>query len=362
MTRTTASSKFGLGRLLVALMVAAFAIGGLAQQAQADTILFNPAGADSAANTTLQAGSFDWFPGSALASNFNTNGGPVAGTTFQLYYQSFLSGIGTTGGPNTALINTGLQSPATLGDVIVNNAGTLIDTNQAFTIVAGFTETVTGTQDIFNPTTGRTERTISFGILPSTPPNFVNIYAVRPGTFDVRAGTGFAQNGTAPSGGPNPILTAQLTTTGFSASFKQTGTGTGAQFVPDIGRFNTFNADDAGITSIQGNGSTNLTAIVSSVNSAYFPGGVTGLQLNFQTTNSLPFTSTTPSLLFYNGTATIARNIDGVNGAGPSIEFQADVSNNFTVAAVPEPGSVTMALTGLGFLSLVGLRARRRRS
>jgi len=355
MTRTTASSKFGVARLLVALMVAAFAIGGLAQQAQADAIVFSPFG-NGNTGPTLQAQSFDWFPGSALARNLNNVNGVPQNTQFTLYYQSFLTGVGTTG-TTSAVIDSGLTS-ATRGDVLVNPG--LQNSQHAFTIAAAFTEQITGVNVTFNPTTGNWEREISFGVVPGTAPNFVNIYAVTPGSFDVRQGTGFAQG--------TPIMTATVSTQGFSASFKQIGTASAANptgtFVPTLGAFDTFDTTDAdlGLQSILGNGSTNLVANVTSANAAYFPNGLAGLQLVFQTTNSLPFNAVTPSLRFFNGSAVFDRNILPINGFNsPDTEFQADASNNFVTAVVPEPGSVSMALTGLGILSLVGLRARRRR-
>jgi len=354
MTRSTTSSKFGVGRLLVALTLAAFALGGLAQQAQADAVVFSPFG-NGNTGPTLQAQSFDWFPGSALARNLNNVNGVPSNTTFTLYYQSFLSGVGTTG-TNSAVIDSGLTS-ATRGDVLVNPG--LQNSQHAFTITAAFTETITGVNVTLNPTTGNWDREISFGVVPGTAPNFVNIYAVTPGSFDVRQGTGYAQG--------TPIMTATVSTQGFSSSFKQIGTVSNPQnpngtFTPTIGAFDTFDTTDSdlGLQSILGNGSTNLVANVTNSNPLYFPNSLAGLQLTFQTTNSLPFNAVTPSINFYNGATTFARNITPINGFNsPDTEFQADAANNFT-AAVPEPGSVSMALTGLGILSLVGLRARRR--
>jgi hypothetical protein len=135
------------------------------------------------------------------------------------------------------------------------------------------------------------------------------------------------------------------------------------------------------VPTVGGGGGTNLNFQVTDVASAYFPNISVGQTLAFfSTTNALPFTRTEPSDAFYttadtggplgvNGRATTAGTapnripaLGAINGSGtgPDVIFESRAS--FSFAAVPEPGTVVLAFTGLATVSLGSLRKLRRRS
>jgi hypothetical protein len=254
------------------------------------------------------------------------------------------------------------------------NPGGPAGTNFQFSVVAGFSETLTS-QVFGNSGTGvpgqDKQVTTTLGLDSSAgATNFFRIYANTPGTANYANGTGFGASGTL-------ILAGTILGTGFSSQFNELGSGTTlANFVAATDTFDK-NAPANGDTTFQamrsviGNGSTNLTVQVnvSFTDPNFFPDANNRpFQLAFQTTSSLPFGSIVPSQNFFNGAATFAAVIGsgpvtaqtGTNGqTGPDFMFQADASNSF---AVPEPGSITMAVTALGLVSLVGgVRVHRRR-
>ena len=157
-------------------------------------------------------------------------------------------------------------------------------------------------------------------------------------------------------------------------------TGAGTTGPLDVSGANNYDGTNGSgnLTTVNGAGSTNLTIQVTSFLSSFFPGGVSLLDVNLQTTQSTPFSGTDPSSCFWNGSAYVngagpentanandcnASSVGTTNGiSGPNFMFQTDANSNFT-SAVPEPGSIALlglGLVGLGWRAAVA-RANRRR-
>ena len=285
--------------------------------AMADSFTFDPTGTPGAAgNITL--GSFDQAPGNALAIG---GGGVLAGGAhITVLYQ--------------ANLNTGNDATPFGTPIFLNGTG-----GNFFTFVAGYGEVVSSGG---GPTAG-------FSFDPTNSVNFFKIYASNaPGNN--LTGAGFT-NGTL-------ILSGVVLPTGYSSSFSQN--------VPaGLSNFDQFLGDGdnyPGFKSINGGGGTHLTAMVTSLNAAYFPDLTVGSSLSFFDVNSnVPFTTVDPSQAFINTTGTAsavtAPNLGAQNGgAGSGANFQllADASSTFT--RVPEPDSLALLGLGLGLVALVGKR------
>jgi MYXO-CTERM domain-containing protein len=151
----------------------------------------------------------------------------------------------------------------------------------------------------------------------------------------------------------------------FTSTFSNPTTGTGSPTSPvtlDQYTYPTGGSTNyPGKLSISGTGSTNFQIAVDSYNSNYFLNPPTIIGLSFNPISlSLPF-GQEPAAALVQG---VAPNIGSVNGGplpgtgGPDLLVQTQATNNFTV---PEPSSVSMAVTGIGLVSLARLWARRRR-
>jgi hypothetical protein len=303
----------------LALLLAVSALVGSASTTQADVIPFNPTGGGAVGAIPITG--FDELPGNALAKNVIQNGTITVGETFNLYYQ------------------------ASVGKLLNGNTSVNLPANTQITVLAGFTERVTGL------TTGIDGSvTATFALAPIGTPNainFVKFYeSPTPPSADNATGANFAQG--------NLFLQATVDPT------KPNG-GNFTRFFNSIGPI----APGSAQQSVSGSGSTSLIAniVPGSALPGYFPSNSTLqiISLDFQTTTSLPFSNgTSPSSGFNStgmlNTPDITPNLGAVNGVnGPDFQFQADASNGFTT---PEPSSVV--LTAMGLVGMLGLGWRKR--
>lgn len=297
--------------------------------AQAELFTFDPTGGGAGiANLAL----IDQAPGSALAqggvtaiNNFLAGSG---NTNFTLHYQANLSSI--------------QFADTSIG--FANGSG-----GNFFTYVAGFGETVVGA----SPFPG----TATFAFDAANPVNFFNMYASN-AIGNNLTGTGFV-NGA-------PILTAHVVAVPTS-NFQVTSP-LGASSNLD----QSPNGDQwAGQQTVTGGGSSDITLVIDSVNSGYFPSLTPAQTITISFFNNSqvdPFKQVDPSKCFNTdgsvcgggggidvfGLGTLGA-VNGANTSGPDIIFQADGNQSF---AVPEPAS--LALIGLG-LSLMGIFGKSRR-
>lgn len=300
-------------------------------------IFFDPAGTGAG----FQIDVLDWAPGNALAVGGNPTTGLFTGDTVTLLYQ------------------------ANLGSAIRNGSNVFSngDGGKTFTIVAGFTENVTGLGFLGSGSGATLGVTLDLASSPTT--NFIYIYANSAGN-DL-AGTGFA-------GAPGDLIFKAHVSSINSSNFFFSGSCTGScdadfsDWVPDTDKLDKFNSDNyPGIQTIIGSGSTDLEAVIDFVNPLYFPVmDYSQAAFTFFNTSQVdPYNQTNPSALFSSdGVADgdTANNIGSVNGApvdGVDRNFQFQVDGNQSFQATPEPGS--LALVGLAIAGF-GVASSRRRS
>ena len=310
--------------LAVVTFSAAFAMPLVAQ---AELFTFDPTGGGAGtANLAL----IDQAPGSALAeggvtaiNNFLAGSG---NTNFTLHYQANLSAI------QFADTSIGFS----------NGTG-----GNFFTFVAGFGETVIGA----SPFPG----TATFAFDAANPVNFFNMYASN-AIADNLNGTGFV-NGT-------PILTAHVIA--VPTSNFQVTSAAGASSNLD----QSPNGDQwGGQQSVTGGGSSDITLVVDSVNSGYFPTltPASTVTISFFNNSQVdPFRQVDPSQCFNTdgsvcgggGGINVLGTLGAVNGAttGTNVIFQADGNQSF---AVPEPASLALIGLGLSFMGFFGKSRRR---
>jgi hypothetical protein len=310
------STKFK--HLAVGSLSAVFA---LPLVAQAELFTFDPTGGGAGvANLAL----IDQAPGSALAeggvtaiNNFLAGAGD---TSFTLRYQANLSSI--------QFANTSIG--------FSNGTG-----NNFFSFVAGFGETVTGVSG----------GTASFGFDTSNPVNFFNMYASN-SIADNLSGTGFV-NGT-------PILTAHVVAVPTSNFTVTNSAGTNLDQSPNGDQW-------SGQQTVTGGGSSDITLVVDSVNSGYFPSlnPASTITISFFNNSQVdPFRQVDPSQCFNTDTSVCGGGgiislgtLGSLNGSsGPNIIFQADGNQAF---AVPEPASLALIGLGLSFMGFFGKSRRR---
>jgi len=342
------------GRRALAALAATLVALGAGGGAQAAPVLFDPDGAGGT-TTPQMVDEFADATGNALAINAQAlinalRTGPGSGTTapFFTVYQALIEAV---------------KPPDPPGGLAVFNPGS---NSNLLTVVAGFWETAT-------IAAGANSVTFSSTGVPQ-PGSFFEIYSEAPtgGVASDETGQGF-RDGTLILKG---VHIAGSVAGGFEA-------GTASAGVVDQ---HTITGDGApspdAVPSVGGGGGTSLNFLITDVATNYFPTLLVGQTLAFfSTTNALPFTRTEPSDAFYTvadtggplgaagrpGTAGTAPDktpsLGATNGlgAGPDVIFESRAS--FAIAAaVPEPGSIVLACTGLVTVGLGSLRKLRRRS
>jgi hypothetical protein len=305
----------------------------LAPTADAGLIDFNPTGGSTTIGgfnpgTLSNVVSFDLGAGDALAVKAISGGGLTVGSTFQLYYQTVITGFnlasGTKATPNGLNASNGYQ----------------------LTEIATFNETVTSIGSNGN---------VQFALTPGQP-NRTSIY------FSDLAAPGATQaNSITGAGYSSGTEIMRLTTTSDSSNYTDT-TKTGA--TPGTPALNQSGSGDyGGVTTDQGTGSVSVTANVNFSLANFFKTQPVIASL-FSSNIKLPFTEIAPSNFFNDpfapGAPTITPNVGANNGtSGP--DFLLQISGASQSFAVPEPASVAMTLMGLGGVGLGSFAARRRR-
>jgi len=334
------------GRFVAAMAVlATLAVMGPTPSARA-AIVFDPTGTGNPAMPpafNIQA--FDPTLGNSLAF---ASVPLTLGETFTVYFQATIPTFIAAGG---ATVNAPAGHEFTILAAFTEQVTTLADTNgNGFNDFARFTS-------VSNPALTFVE------IFDDTTPDANNLQ-----------GTGFND--------PGSILVLKATpNAGSTGSFAVDETSTG----PVVTTFDQNGANDFPNTqTVQGRGSTGLTATVdpSTVNPNYFVGGVPSsitFNLDFSTENVTPFLGQDPSYRFtslmgtgspnlfnvnYVGGGTIPYSLGPINGLGggainQSFQFRTDASVTINAVGVPEPGTISMALAGIGLASLGMIRKHR---
>jgi hypothetical protein len=298
----------------------------LASSAQAANITFNPTGNGIASDNIAIAG-LNFAPGNALAVGAIN---PATGTL--------------TTSPFTVTVQTHLDS------VTLTNGQTFVPAglNTAYQI----TEVATLQEQV--DTAHSTPATANFTLVP-TPGNKFNIYFNPAVTYNNSAGTGFTDGTT--------ILTK--TPTSFNgANFTDTTKSSGASLVP-FNQTSSAYPPSPTATADRGSGSFSVNLLVNSFLPNFFqpPSGQPFLTTSINASNQQSFFDVAPpSVSFTNlitGT-TLTPAIGSNNGtSGPDFQFQVSgVTESFNV--IPEPASISMALTALGIVPLAVWQVRRR--
>lgn len=344
MLRVSRTQKWIRGLLMAS--VAALGVAALAAPARAgDIIALDPTGGGGAVmSNILQVSSFAYLPGNTLG----INGGSVKkGDLVHLVYQAILGSINTSGGRSAALDSNS-------GDVILIGGGSPpSDTMKQIVIEAEFTEVVTSVSP--------DGLTVTFAPSFGADPNSVKLYAqsaVDPNSANINDGLGNGFTGDTPADRVL-ILTGSVSATGFTSSFTAS---TDPPIALDQHAGGNTPASLGSIPTIQGSGNTSLQVAVSSYSSSYFlTPGMTILALNFNTISAgVPFRAVEPETVMFTGNTNSAANLGPINGTGEDFLFQSQANNDFQVAAVPEPGTLTVALMGIGLSTLAGIRRARR--
>lgn len=164
----------------------------------------------------------------------------------------------------------------------------------------------------------------AFGV--DTDPKFLNIVTFY---YDDNIGDGTksnALNGTGYNDG-EPILEGVVAES--VADFKRNG--------ESYATFDQYGlTDDWGISTIEGQGSTQLFVLVTEVDEKFFPDLPRGSIIAFSNNQTVPFQTTNPSRQLFVGSNTFDARLGDTNGVdGPDIELQTDPVNSFT-PLVPE--------------------------
>lgn len=338
---------------------------------RADTITIDPDGAGAASAVTDATG-FDFALGNSLAQGGNaaiakfvataavTTVVPGLGTiltggtqdSFDLFYQSKIDAIQTTTGTSPLAPGTEMTAVLAFQEVI---------------------KSVTFNED------GSVRAT--FGLASAQTNNFLELWFDATPDADNLAGTGFNDgtlilSGRISSEGPSDFTRDTLAGGPFVAldqngvnNYDGAGGNTGPTAASNLG---------GAISSVRGNGQTNVTAEVLAYDPSFFvlPPGVTIAFSIAETTLSVPFNNVDPSGRFAEapggvapvdagaGLGDVVAGLGSVNGGnivteggGVSIQLKTDGNSSFVVT--PEPGSLAMFTLGLAGLALRGLKRRK---
>lgn len=340
-----------------ALLAAALALVGglLTAEVRADLIQFNPNGTGTGAGDLTGISQFQYATADATAQgtgpvNVLTNG--TTSGNFNLYYQTVLTAATglSTGSASAPLYN-------------FNGSGT------EFTVDAGFTERISntalsvggGNASVGAGADGANVSLAAGTNLPggfstsTTAPNFFEIRAATPGSYNPSNGTGTV--------GTGPVILSGFITS-VNGAFNENGTITGGTFTGGTVPLNQSGLPAGGTldnltpNTITGTGSTNIVVRVTFANTSYFPTPPTLFSLNFNSNVGLPFTQIPPTNQFFNGTAGFTSTYGTTNGTDTNLLLSAQANNGFT--AVPEPSSIAMGLAALIGVPLLARLGRRR--
>ncbi|MEZ5567674.1 MAG: PEP-CTERM sorting domain-containing protein [Halioglobus sp.] len=327
-----------------------------------NAIVFDPDGTGAVAGDTTIS-SFDWFPGSAMTIGVI----PTATGSFQTFAHGTLVGAGNQDGDPVGLAGLGsayeITFVAAFGEGIsaVTNTGYALQNNNG--APGGGDDVYTFTQSIVlgDPTGSQT--------------NFFEVYWDDSIDASSVAGTGYNDGTLIASGAVTRVVgnfSTQFTFVDgdddgvYNPAFDTiigSGSPTGGFALLDQNGVDNW----GGQQSVVGNGSTVIDVDLDplTLNSDFFKTNIAALNMdvNFNTSNVLPFNETNPSQSYWDGSSQVAfgsGNVGEVNGlTGPDIIFQADANNSF-VTDVPEPK--TVLLFALGLLLLGATTARRRQA
>jgi hypothetical protein len=326
-------------RKMYVFLLAIGALGMSLSGAQADTILFNPTGGVTTAGGfspgTFSISSLNWGSGDALAVAAIPSGNLTAGATFQLYAQLKLAAINPSGGGGA-----------------VTPAGLNVANGYQITEVVSYTEhvdSVSNNAAVFSLN--------SVQNAPSGEKIYFQDLAAGGTPANFNTGAGFT-----PVGGIKTIYSASFTTD----QSNYTDTTKVNPVLNPIVPLNPTGTNYQTTTTDQGTGGVSQGTSRTTADSTFFVSTVFGS--NFTSNLNNPFSQIPAAAQFNSPTQATGPapagpipNVGTNNGtSGPDFLFQ--ISGAAESFAIPEPASITMALTALGLVPLAAWQVRRRRA